>query len=119
MTPKMKKAISCLLQYPTHKQAAEAAGIAPRTLRDYLADPEFQEAYGRALDGLVKDATRQVQQAISLAVSTLREVMENNEERSSTKVAAARAVLEYALRYTEVTDIITRLEKLEGEVNTK
>lgn len=119
MNPRQERALKALLEHPTQKEAAEAAGIAPRTMRDYLADPEFRGAYLKAVDAIMGDATRQAQQALNPAIATLREVAENQDEKSSTRVAASRAILEYTARYVELTNILERIEKLEGEVNTK
>ena len=77
MTPKQQKALLALLTNPTKERAAAAAGITTKTLRGYLADPEFQAEYKKAFAGLVEDATRQVQQALAPALSTLREVVED------------------------------------------
>ena len=69
MTPSKEKALAALLTCTTKQQAAEKAGISPRTLRGYLADPEFQEEYKKAFSGLITDVTRQSQQSLSPALS--------------------------------------------------
>ena len=113
MTPKQKKALLALLSSPTKEKAAAAAGITSKTLRAYLADPEFQAEYRKAFAGLVEDATRQAQQAIAPALSTLREVVEDADENAQARISAARSILEYSLKLTETTDILTRLDELE------
>ena len=113
MTPKQNKVLAALLTAPSKAAAAQAAGISPRTLRDYLADPEFQAAYKRAFAGLVEDATRQAQQAIAPALSTLREIVEDTDENAQARISAARSILEYSMKLTEQTDILARLESLE------
>ena len=107
--------MQALLTQPTKKAAAEAAGIAPRTLRDYLADPEFQKEYGKAARALVMDATREAQQALSPALQALREIVENPEEASGNRTAAARSLLEYGLRLTEFSDILPLVDAAESE----
>lgn len=113
MTPRQQKALAALLTSPSKAAAAKAAGIAPRTLRDYLADPEFQAAYRDAFGNMVEDATRQAQQAISPAMSTLREIVEDREEDAQARISAARAILSHGLKLTETTDILNRLQELE------
>ena len=115
MTPNKQRALQALLTQPTKKAAAEAAGIAPRTLRDYLADPEFQKEYKKAFGQLVTDATRQAQQSLSPAISALRDIVEDDNEHSSARIAAARSLLEYGLRLTEFSDILAELEAVEGD----
>ena len=117
MTPKQNKVLAALLTAPSKAAAAQAAGISPRTLRDYLADPEFQAEYKRAFAGLVEDATRQAQQAIAPAMSTLREIVEDGDENAQARISAARSILEYSLKLTEQTDILARLKSLEDAQN--
>lgn len=114
MTPKKHKALLALLTNPTKERAAEAAGITSKTLRGYLADPEFQAEYKKAFADLMEDATRKVQQTLEPAVAVLREIMEDRSENGQVRVSAARSVLEYGLKMTEQTDILTRIQELEA-----
>lgn len=114
MTPNKEKALAALLTQPTKAAAAEAAGIDARTLRRYLSDPEFQAAYKEAFSGLITDATRQAQQSLAPALGTLREIVEDNEQGAAVRIQAARSLLEYGLRLTEITDILRDLEAAEG-----
>ena len=116
MTPKKKKDLVELLTQTTKEKAAASAGITSKTLRGYLDDPEFQAEYKKAFAGLVEDATRKVQQTLDPAVAVLREVMEDSDENGQVRVSAARSVLEYGLKMTEQTDIITRLQELEAAI---
>lgn len=113
MTPKQNKVLAALLTAPSKAAAAQAAGISPRTLRDYLADPTFRQEYQRAFAGLVEDATRQAQKSLSPALSTLREIVEDKGEDAQARISAARAILSNGLKLTETTDILTRLDELE------
>lgn len=115
MTPKQNKVLAALLTSPSKAAAAQAAGISSRTLRDYLADPSFQTEYKRAFAGLVEDATRQAQQAIAPALSTLREIVESEDENAQARISAARSILEYSVKLTEQTDILTHLDELEKQ----
>lgn len=116
MTPKQNKVLAALLTAPSKAAAAQAAGISPRTLRDYLADPTFRQEYQKAFAGLVEDATRQAQQAIAPALSTLREVVEDSNENAQARISAAKSILEYSMKLTEKTDILTRLDELERTI---
>ena len=119
MTPKQQKALLALLTNPTKEKAAAAAGITSKTLRGYLADPEFQAEYRKAFAGMVEDATRQAQQAIAPALSTLREVVEDSGEGSQFRISAARSNLEYSLKLTEQNDILAKLKELEKAVERR
>ena len=113
MTPKKQKALLALLTSPTREKAAAVAGITSKTLRGYLADPEFQAEYKCAFSGLVEEATRQAQQAIAPALFTLLEIMEDREEAAQARISAARAILSHGLKLIETTDILNRLQELE------
>ena len=114
MTPKKELALAALLTHPTRKEAAAAAGISVRTLQDYFnKDPEFMERYRAAFGELVQDATRQAQQTIAPALSTLKEIMEDRDEQATARIQAARNTLEFALKLTEQTDVLEQLRELE------
>lgn len=114
MTPSKEKALAALLTCTTKQQAAEKAGISPRTLRGYLADPEFQEEYKKAFSGLITDVTRQAQQSLAPALSTLREIVEDKGEDAQARISAARAILSHGMKLIEATDILGRLQELEA-----
>ena len=61
----------------------------------------------------MEDATRQAQQAIAPALSTLREIVEDTDEGAQARISAARSILEYSMKLTETTDILSRLDELE------
>lgn len=113
MTPRKEKALQALLVCRTRAEAAKAAGIGESTLREYMKDAEFMERYKQAFGGMVADATRQAQQTLSPALSTLREIMEDREEQASARITAARSILEYAMKLCEHTDILDQLRELE------
>lgn len=115
MTPNQQRALQALLTQPNKKAAAAAAGITPRTMTTYLSDPEFQKEYKKAFGQLVHDATRQAQQALSPALSALLDIVKDEDENSSARIAAARSLLEYGLRLTEFSDILAELETVEGD----
>lgn len=97
----------------TRAEAARAAGVGESTLRGYMQDPEFVRRYQEAFGHMVQDATRQAQQAISPALSTLREVVEDEGQPAQARIQAARTILDQALKYMEISDILERIAKLE------
>lgn len=114
LSVRQAKALDALLTHPSKAEAAKAAQISPRTMSKYLADDEFQAAYKAAISELVGDATRQAQQALSPALKALKGIVEDDDEPSSVRVSAARALLEYGLKFTEFNDVIAELRRLEG-----
>lgn len=114
LSPKQNKAIQALLTQPTKTDAAQAAGISPRTLREYLANPEFQTEYKKACGELVTDATRQAQQSLNPALTALRSIVDDPNQNTNARIAAARSLLEYGLRLTEISDILNVIDSFEG-----
>ena len=113
LNSKKQAALRALLTNPTRAAAAAAAGINEKTLRRYLQDDEFMAAYRAAFDDLVDAATRQAQQAINPALSTLTEICKDGSIGPTARVNAARALLEYAARLTEINDLAARVGDLE------
>lgn len=109
---KQERALQALLTYPVKKDAAQAAGISDRTLRKYLENPEFIERYVSACRLLLDGATRELQKALNPAVQALRSIVEDEDQNPSTRVSAARAILEYTLRLTEINDILAMLDEV-------
>ena len=114
LTQKKQAALQALLKNPTRSAAAAAAGIDEKTLRSYLRDPEFIAAYRAAFDDLVDAATRRAQQTINPAIVTLMQICMDRETSPAVRVSAARALLEFAARLTEVNDLAVRVSALEN-----
>lgn len=113
MNEKQERALAALLTEPTQEAAAKKVGVTARTLRNYLSDPEFYEAYRQAHAQLVENATKQIQRSLSSAADTLRTIAEDPKAGKTARVAAARSLLEHGLRYTELSDLLGRIAKLE------
>lgn len=113
LTPRKERALQALLVSRTRAEAAATAGIGESTLREYMKNPEFMERYKQAFGDMVRDATRQAQQTLSPALSTLREIMEDRDEQAQARITAARSVLEYSLKLCEQTDVLEQLRELE------
>ena len=115
LTQRQELAISALLTATDVDAAAHQAGIGARTLYRWLReDATFQAAYRTAKRSVVEQAITQVQQATGKAVATLLAVMDDPMSPASSKVSAARAVLEQALRAVEIEELEARIAKLEA-----
>lgn len=110
MTPRKEKALRAVLMCPTRKAAAEAAGISESCLRAYFKDPEFIARYKEETTAILDSATRQLQGQLTAAIDRLGAIVADDEADSKAHVSAGRSILEFALRYTELTDILKELE---------
>jgi len=117
ITRKREQAISALLVSPTVQEAAQVAQIGERTLWRWLQEPEFQRAYRQARRQAVSQAVARLQQASSEAVEALSSVMNDTEAPASSKVSAAKAVLELSFKAVELEDLESRITILEEAFN--
>ena len=110
---KQEMAIVALIAQPTIPAAASVAGVADVTLWRWLQRPDFVRAYRDARRQVVEQALGEVQAATSDAVRVLREVMTDTTVPAASRVAAARVVLDTALRGVELLDLEARIADLE------
>ena len=116
---KQEQAISALLNEPTIEAAAKRIGVGETTLWRWLQIPSFQEQYRQAKRRVVEHAITQLQSACGEAVACLREVMGDREATDSSRVSAARAVLEQSIKTVELDDLNGRIAALESILEHK
>src|SRR2546430_12729651 len=114
LSRKQELAIAALLTCSAITDAAKQCGIGEVSLHRWLKEPTFQAAYREARREVVQHAIAQIQRASSEAVETLRAVMQDAEAPASSRVAAARTVLDMSLRAVEIEDLQQRVEALEA-----
>jgi hypothetical protein len=107
------KAIEVLLREPRIDRAAEQAGVARITLWRWLQQPAFSQAYRDARSQQLEQTMTLLQSYSLEAVAILVSVWRDKETIASTKVAAARSVLEFAIRSRELLEVEDRIRALE------
>lgn len=112
-TRKKEKAIAALLTTDTVEQAANVAGIAESTLYRWLKDPTFLEQYRKARKAAVDQAISTLQERSNAAAKALVDIAEDQEMPPSTRVAAAREILQASIKGIERDDFEARVEALE------
>lgn len=110
---KTDRIIAALLKSNSRKEAAELAGVSERTVYNYLQRPDVLEAYEKARQNLVQSATEHIQRSLEPAVQLLTATVRNPAASTRARIAAARALLDYGIRYSEITDVYKRLEAVE------
>ncbi len=119
LNAKQAKALSALLSAPTLEKAALACGASESTLLRYLKADDFKAAYRAARREVVSLAVGQLQRATGGAVSVLCAVASDREAPASSRVTAARAILDFAFRAIETEDLLSRVERLEELLQAK
>lgn len=116
LTAPQLRALEALLSQPEIGKAAQAAGVSRPTLWRWLQDETFSRAYRDARRGLLDSALIRLEATAAEAVSTLREVMQDETAQPSARVAAARCSLELLLRLRESVDLEGRILALESRL---
>jgi hypothetical protein len=111
MTAKQQRAIEALLSEPSIRQAATVAGLGEKTIRRWLQNAEFSQAYQQARQHVFADALAGLRAATHDAVNALRTAI--REETGALRLRAATAVLELSIRSAETLEVEARLERLE------
>lgn len=112
-TRKQEEAILALLAQPTIPEAAKACRLSPSTLLRWLKTAEFQQRYKEARRQVVEQALARLQSDCSAAARVLREVADDGAAPASSRVAAARAIIDTAIKAVELQDLAARIEELE------
>lgn len=90
------------------------AGVSYTSLRRWLSeDDEFKQSYRNGYRAMTKEAARRSQMAVSKAIETVVEIMEDKTAPAYSRISAARAVLEFSTKLTEQCDIMEQLQELE------
>ena len=117
LSRKKEQAIAALLSQPSIAEAAKVSGVAESTMRRWLKESTFYEAYRIARRSVMDVAFTSLGHACEAAVRTLREVMENPEAPASSRVASAKAILDVTTRICEQEDVEQRVAQLEAIIN--
>ena len=112
-TAKQERALVALLDCGETKRAAEVAGVAEVTLWRWLQTEDFRTRYRAARRDLVETAIAQLQSDCTVAARVLREVAEDKTAPASSRVAAAKAIIETSVEGVELMELQERIERLE------
>jgi transposase len=115
-TRKQEKAIAALLTTDSVSQAANVAGVGERTLYRWLQEPVFLEQYRKARKTALDQAISTLQERSNAAARALVDIVEDQEMPPSTRVAAAREIIQASIKGVERDDFESRLEELERMV---
>lgn len=118
LTPRQHSALSALMSEPTIRKASEASGVPEKTMYTWLRDASFQAEYRVMRREATQQAIARLQQFSASAAATMVSLMASGNP-AAIRLAAARSVLEYAVKAVEIEDIQQRLEALEARYAEK
>ena len=114
LSGKQRAAIDALLAHGDQTQAARAAGVADRTLRRWMHEPDFAATLTAAQDTVLDVVTADLVRAAGGAVALLTATVGNTDAALGLRLQAARTLLDAALRWRELRGIEQRLQALES-----
>ena len=107
----------CLLTCPTLKDAAEKAGVSDKTLYRMRKDEEFKVVMKGVRNSIFQEAMGKAQAYSLNALEVLNTIMNTEYATDSSRVAAARTLLELGVSVYESEEIIARLDTLESRLS--
>jgi hypothetical protein len=113
LTPKQETALLALLDNSTIEAAYKAAGISKATMWRFMQDANFQARYRASRRQLVETAIAQLQKHATTAARVLVNIAVDKDAPASSRVAAAKTILDQSVAAIELTDIQERLEQVE------
>src|SRR5437016_3716175 len=99
-------AIAALLANPTVQGAAAAVGVNVRTLCEWLKQPAFKRAYAQAREEVLERTVARLLSVTAKAVEALERNLNCN--HPGPEIRAAVAILDHALKGSEVLDLARR-----------
>ena len=116
---KQSKAIDALVSCDTVEGACKVAGVSKSTIYRYMKDPAFDKELKAAKRQLVNRAILRLQQTTGDAARALAEICRDKDAPASSRVTAAKAILDGALKAVEIEDIEQRITTLELKFSIK
>lgn len=93
--------IAALLQHGTLREAAQAAGVSPRTIYDRMNDREFSAEYMAAKNDIMRSAVFKMNESLSAAVDAITDIMNDPKNNAAVRLQAAQTLLNNAGKYTK------------------
>jgi hypothetical protein len=98
----------------TLTEAAKQAGISHITAQRRMADPSVRRRISELRSEMLQSAMGRISGTLTEAVDTLRKLLKAKTD--TVKLGAARALLEYGLRFRETLDLEERLAQVEAQL---
>jgi hypothetical protein len=117
LSRKQDLAIAALLTEPTINAAAQKVGVTTRTLRNWLAEPDFAAEFKERCRIVLDTATSMLSGATESAVECLRRNLECG--KAAAEIRAAIGILTHAFQAAELADVVERLDELERRLESR
>lgn len=109
--------IEALLTSATARSAAAKLGINEQTIYRRKRETEFIRKYEETRRERTEMARNALQSTAHAAVETLAQIMTDKNAPAQTRVNASAEILRQNVKYTEMSDILEKIERLEAWAN--
>ncbi len=106
--------IEALLTSATARSAAAKLGINEQTIYRRKRETEFIRKYEETRRERTEMARNALQSTAHAAVETLAQIMRDKNAPAQTRVNASAEILRQNVKYTEMSDILEKIERLEA-----
>lgn len=106
--------IEALLTSATARSAAAKLGINEQTIYRRKRETEFIRKYEETRRERTEMARNALQSTAHAAVETLAQIMRDKNAPAQTRVNASAEILRQNVKYTEMSDILGKIERLEA-----
>lgn len=117
LTPRQEKGVDALLTHSTIAKASEATGISKRSFFEWLNLPHFKQRLDLERERLRSDTFEELKTLFVKSVKNLDALLDSQDERI--QLRACEAVLKFSLEAVELSEIDSRLKKLEDSRDGK
>lgn len=108
-----EKMIAALLEHGSVTDASQALNISRASIHRSLLEEDFKRELKEARRALVDRAITKLERYCADAVEILKEVMSDTEAHPGTRASAATRLLDFAIKTSEIAELISRIEALE------
>ncbi len=119
LNQRQERFLKAMLSTASIDEACKVAGINRNTGYKYLKDERFMRVYRKLRREAMQQVTARLQKVSEQAVQTLQEVMVDQESTPSSRVQAAKNVLDVAYRSLDIDDTQARVEAIESRLENE
>lgn len=106
----------CILTCSTYEEAAEKAGVSKSTLYRLRKEPDFQEVINQVKNSMFQDTIQKAQGYCLEMLEVLKKIANDKAATDSSRVSAARTVLELGLQSRNTELVQQEVEEIKRMV---
>jgi len=98
------------------KRACQVAGISEKTGHNWLKDEDFNKTLHDIRETLVSRSLNSLMMSLDKAVNAVIRILEDERTSTTSKLSAARLIIENSLKFREQQTLLQRVEELEKQM---